>query len=183
MSMSNQEQANNAPQQANLTLSNEEGLQHLLDKIDVAVCNIYNRRKTTSKYFREELFVAKTSNDFFAQWALDTKDNLVITPKAHIPVAGQNTLFGAQPNTGNHHKQEYDNTIRYAFKRPLANLKNTERAIKMAIRYKGQVEVSADILNNMDFFSNNAECTKKLDIYCKRSVDKFIKNNIPHEQQ
>jgi len=173
-----------SPSQANLTLSNKQGLVDILDKVDIAVNNIYARRTKTTAYFKEELFIAKNKHEFFAQWALDEKDHLVITPKTIDPNQNQGALGNLmlQHNTGKHHKDEYNNLIRYAFKSAVANLKNTERALKMAIRYQGSVEISADILNNMDFFSNNAECVQKLDNYCKRSVDKFIKNNTPNPQ-
>lgn len=174
-------QLNQNPPQANLTISNKDGLNDILGKVDIAVSNIYERRKTTVKYFKEELLIAKLKHDFFKQWSLDDKDHLVITPKKLAPVANQTSLTFHDVSTGPHHSDEYKNLIRYQFKSAVANLKNTERALKMAIRYHGQVEISADILNNMDFFSNHPECTKKLDTYCKRSVDKFIKQNTPHE--
>lgn len=174
MSTAEHQRANNSPQQANLTLSNQDGLQYLLGKIDVAVANIYDRRKTSSKYFREELFVAKQKVDGFGNWTLNNNANLEI--KAPPPTVQQSNTFNIEPD-GQYQIQDYNTTIRYAFKKPLANLKNAERAIKMALRYDGQVELSADILNNMDFFSNNPDCKKKLDTYCVKIVDKFIENN------
>jgi len=170
------------PPQANLTLSNKEGLLDLLGKVDIAINNIYDRRKITVEYFKEELFIAKNKHENFSTWGLDEKDHLIITPPKPNPSAGQNTnlIF---TNAGSHSVKEYNNLIRYQFKNAVANLKNTERALKMALRYQGQVEISADILNNMDFFSNNIECVRKLNSYCTRTVDKFIKQNTPVQGQ
>jgi len=178
----NPKQLTDGSQQAILTLSNKEGLSLILDKIDIAVTNIYDRRKKTSAYFKEELFVAKTSCDDLSRWTLDTDNKLTITIPPPVPQSTGTSAF-ANLQVGHsynqeHNVKEYDSTIRFAFKKPLSNMKNTERAVKMAIRYQGTVSISADILNHLDFFSNQPDCVKKLDNYCKRTVDTFIGNNV-----
>jgi hypothetical protein len=173
---------NNSPAPANLTLSNRDGLTNLLDKVDVATRNIYSRRKDTVKYFKEELFVAKTKTEYFAQISLNENDNMIFTPKLQQPNNG-NAFGNLSFDNGHHVVTEYNNRIRYQFKTAISNLKNAERALKLAIKYDGSVELSADILNNLDFFSNNPECVSKLNKYCKKQVDEFISQHTPNEPE
>jgi len=175
---------NASPRQATLRLSNKQGLNDLLNKVDLAVTNIYDRRKITADYFREEMFIAKNKSNTFARWNLEKNGKLSIAPPP--PPANQSPsqkqVQGIFHDNSSYEVKEYNSKIRFPFKSAVANLKNTERALKWAIRYQGEVEISADILNNMDFFGTNAECVKKLDIYCKQQVDEFIRQRIDNPQ-
>jgi len=168
--------------QVNLVLSDKNALIDLLGKADIAISNIYNRRKSTIKYFKEELFVAKNTHQDFAQWTIDETDNLTVAipPPPAVGVLTSNINPKGPYVDVTHVTRQYKNLIQYQFKNVVANLKNAERVLKLAIRYQGQVELSADILNNMDYFSNSEECVRKLDNYCKKTVENFIKNNSPN---
>jgi hypothetical protein len=125
--------------------------------------------------FRKELFANKVSNEYFSNWNMSEDGTVTVKQKSpkKPPSSGP---FNAVTQDYSYDIKEYNNLIRYAYRKVIGNLQNAKRSVDMAIKYDGEVDIPGDVLNNIEFFGNEPESRKKVKDFGERAVSKFFKN-------